>query len=153
MHRQAKIKRILIFPFLIIIDQFIKYQVRTSGGFYICNPNIAFDLTFEFFFISLSVLLFFLLLFNFKFKIFNLKSISNFKFQISNFSNLQIFSIALILSGAISNMIDRLCFGCVIDFINIHIWPVFNLADIYITIGAILLIMEHTTHSMEQKKK
>jgi len=39
-------------------------------------------------------------------------------------------------------MIDRLFFGCVTDFIDLRIWPVFNFADIYITIGAMALLME-----------
>jgi len=45
----------------------------------------------------------------------------------------------LILAGAISNLIDRLRVGAVIDFLDFRIWPVFNIADSAITIGAILL--------------
>jgi signal peptidase II len=45
----------------------------------------------------------------------------------------------LILSGAISNLIDRIRLGAVIDFLDFRIWPVFNIADSAITIGAILL--------------
>jgi len=53
----------------------------------------------------------------------------------------KIYSIALsmILAGAIGNLIDRVFFGYVIDFLDLRIWPVFNLADSAITIGAILL--------------
>ena len=46
---------------------------------------------------------------------------------------------ALILGGAVGNLIDRLRFGHVIDFIDFHFWPVFNVADSCITIGAIIL--------------
>ncbi|KPK97991.1 MAG: lipoprotein signal peptidase [Omnitrophica WOR_2 bacterium SM23_72] len=49
------------------------------------------------------------------------------------------FSLSLILSGALGNLIDRLRFGYVIDFLDFRIWPVFNIADSAITIGAILL--------------
>lgn len=49
------------------------------------------------------------------------------------------FSLFLILSGAIGNLIDRILFGYVIDFIDLRFWPVFNVADSAITIGAILL--------------
>ena len=49
------------------------------------------------------------------------------------------FSLSLILAGAIGNLIDRVFRGYVIDFLDFHIWPVFNLADSAITIGAILL--------------
>ena len=45
----------------------------------------------------------------------------------------------LILSGAISNLIDRIRLKAVIDFLDFRIWPVFNIADTAITIGAILL--------------
>jgi signal peptidase II len=48
-------------------------------------------------------------------------------------------SLALILSGALGNMIDRLRFGYVIDFLDFRIWPVFNLADSAVTIGAVIL--------------
>ena len=50
----------------------------------------------------------------------------------------------LIISGAIGNLIDRLKFGYVIDFIDVRIWPVFNIADTSITIGTLLLILSYT---------
>lgn len=53
---------------------------------------------------------------------------------------------ALILAGAIGNVIDRLVFGYVIDFIDVYVqdwhWPAFNVADSAITIGAILMLLE-----------
>lgn len=48
-------------------------------------------------------------------------------------------SLILILSGAMGNLIDRLRYGYIIDFLDFRIWPVFNIADSSITIGAILL--------------
>ncbi|MDD3345207.1 MAG: signal peptidase II [Candidatus Omnitrophica bacterium] len=48
-------------------------------------------------------------------------------------------SLALILAGAIGNLIDRLRFGYVIDFLDLRFWPVFNLADSALTVGALLL--------------
>jgi len=47
--------------------------------------------------------------------------------------------LSLVLAGAIGNLIDRLFFGYVVDFLDFRIWPVFNVADSSITIGAILL--------------
>lgn len=47
--------------------------------------------------------------------------------------------VALILGGAIGNLIDRGMLGYVVDFIDFRIWPVFNIADSAITVGAILL--------------
>ncbi len=48
-------------------------------------------------------------------------------------------SLSLILAGGLGNLVDRLFFGYVIDFFDFRIWPVFNVADSAITIGAILL--------------
>lgn len=47
-------------------------------------------------------------------------------------------ALALILSGAVGNWIDRVRFGAVIDFLDFRIWPVFNIADSAITIGVVL---------------
>jgi signal peptidase II len=55
-----------------------------------------------------------------------------------NFS-LYIFSLTLILAGGIGNLIDRIFLGYVVDFLDFRVWPVFNIADSAITIGAILL--------------
>ncbi len=53
------------------------------------------------------------------------------------------FSLALILGGALGNIHDRIRYGSVVDFIDIGIgsyrWPIFNVADIAVTVGAILL--------------
>jgi signal peptidase II len=48
---------------------------------------------------------------------------------------------ALILAGAVGNLLDRVVRGHVIDFIHVHHWPVFNVADICIVAGALLLVL------------
>ncbi|RJO65633.1 MAG: signal peptidase II [Candidatus Omnitrophota bacterium] len=48
-------------------------------------------------------------------------------------------SLSLIAAGAIGNLIDRLFRGHVVDFLDFRVWPVFNIADTSVTIGAILL--------------
>jgi signal peptidase II len=54
--------------------------------------------------------------------------------------------LTLILGGAVGNVIDRLIYGHVIDFIDVYYrswhWPAFNVADSAITIGAILLVLD-----------
>ena len=48
-------------------------------------------------------------------------------------------SLSFILGGTLGNLIDRVRLGYVIDFIDFRVWPVFNIADSFITIGAIML--------------
>lgn len=155
----TRTRNIALVSAFVLTDQLSKYIIRNYSGFYICNPNIAFGIPFAYFFIFISCVIFLLIFTNLKLKNFNLKSISNFlptgqagKFQISNYSTLQAIGLILIISGGISNILDRVSFGCVIDFINLKIWPVFNLADIYITIGAMMIIIKHMTYSIKQKK-
>lgn len=50
-------------------------------------------------------------------------------------------SYILIIAGAAGNLIDRLFLGYVRDFIAVWVWPSFNLADIFITLGALALII------------
>jgi signal peptidase II len=56
------------------------------------------------------------------------------------------FALALILGGAIGNVIDRVLLGAVVDFLDVHVagyhWPAFNVADSAITCGAALLIWD-----------
>ncbi|MEW9123064.1 MAG: signal peptidase II [Thermotaleaceae bacterium] len=49
------------------------------------------------------------------------------------------YSLSLIVGGAIGNLVDRLSYGYVIDFFDFRVWPVFNIADMAIVIGAIFL--------------
>ncbi|TKC82954.1 lipoprotein signal peptidase [Trinickia terrae] len=55
-------------------------------------------------------------------------------------------SLALIMGGALGNVIDRLAYGHVIDFLDFHVggwhWPAFNLADSAICVGAALLVLD-----------
>ncbi len=55
-----------------------------------------------------------------------------------------VFSLALILAGAVGNLIDRVRFGEVVDFLDVYVgahhWPAFNVADASITTGAAILM-------------
>ncbi|MFA7428729.1 MAG: signal peptidase II [Rhodospirillaceae bacterium] len=57
-----------------------------------------------------------------------------------------ILSLAMMIGGAIGNAIDRVRWGAVFDFIDVHAfgwhWPAFNVADAGITVGAALLILD-----------
>lgn len=56
-------------------------------------------------------------------------------------------ALALILGGALGNVIDRLLYGAVVDFLDFHAfgyhWPAFNVADSAITCGAVLLVWDN----------
>ena len=58
-------------------------------------------------------------------------------------------ALALVMGGALGNVIDRVRFGAVVDFIQWHaagyFWPAFNVADAAITVGAVLLVVEQLT--------
>ncbi len=55
-------------------------------------------------------------------------------------------ALALILGGAVGNVIDRALYGHVIDFLDFHMagwhWPAFNVADSGISVGAVLLVLD-----------
>lgn len=56
------------------------------------------------------------------------------------------FALSLVLGGALGNVIDRLNYGAVIDFLSFHVagyfWPAFNVADSAITVGVALLLWQ-----------
>jgi len=71
-------------------------------------------------------------------------------------------SLGLVIGGAVGNIIDRLRFGAVFDFLDVIIvnyhWPAFNVADAAITIGAVLILIEgffepKTSHDIKLTKK
>jgi signal peptidase II len=49
---------------------------------------------------------------------------------------------ALLIGGALGNLADRVRDGAVIDFIDLPLWPTFNLADVAITLGVLLLLLD-----------
>jgi signal peptidase II len=55
-------------------------------------------------------------------------------------------ALALVLGGAVGNLIDRIAYGHVIDFLDVHVagwhWPAFNIADSAICIGAAMFIID-----------
>lgn len=65
--------------------------------------------------------------------------------------------LALILGGALGNLWDRLAWGHVVDFLDLHAagwhWPAFNLADSGITLGAGILIVESFLHREDERRE
>lgn len=61
-------------------------------------------------------------------------------------AKLEAISLSLILGGALGNVMDRIMYGYVVDFLDVYVgtshWPAFNIADSAICLGAILLILD-----------
>ncbi|MDY6849416.1 MAG: signal peptidase II [Thermodesulfobacteriota bacterium] len=66
-----------------------------------------------------------------------------------------VFALSLIFAGALGNLIDRIRFGEVIDFLDVHWhqyhWPAFNMADSAITVGVALLLIDIWREERQQK--
>lgn len=98
------------------------------------NTGIAFGLFKNqgFVFIVISIIAVVLLIYN----------IYYYKTNGEKISRLYIIAFSLILGGAIGNMIDRILYGYVVDFIDFRVWPVFNIADSAVTVGAVLIAIQ-----------
>ena len=134
---------IIIIILIIGLDQLTKFILNNNlilnspypvikGFFYLTlvhNKGAAFGILKNqlFLFILSSIFAIILIYFNLK-KSGNKKKLS-----------LNDLALGLILSGAIGNLIDRLFLGYVVDFLDFRVWPVFNVADSAITVGAVLL--------------
>ena len=139
-------KNIVIFStalFIVFVDQLTKFLIKQNFQLnqsipivkdilhltYITNTGSAFGLFkgFNIFFILFSIIVIIVIFYY-------LNKIKE------NDKALQ-FAIGLLLGGTIGNLIDRIFYGAVIDFIDFRIWPVFNLADSAVTISIIFLII------------
>ena len=148
-------KNIAIFiagsAFIILLDQITKAVILSRfalhesypvvRGFfnlvYVTNPGAAFgflagasDTFRSFFFIGITALVMTMIVY------YVLKSTADMRGHVV--------SLTLIFAGAAGNLIDRIRFGAVVDFLDFYIhtwhWPAFNVADSSITIGAVLMI-------------
>lgn len=118
--------KFLVFSYsVILIDQLFKMLVQKFWpSILFCNSQMALGLPkITCFYWILYLIIFFFLL--------NLIK--------KNPTNGNLF---LILGGAISNLFDRLFFGCVIDWISFFFFPVFNLADLAIFFGTLFFIYQ-----------
>ena len=65
-----------------------------------------------------------------------------------------VFSLALILGGALGNGLDRAVYGAVVDFVHVHwgsfSWYIFNIADVAIVVGVLVLLYESFRPSAEK---
>lgn len=72
-------------------------------------------------------------------------------------NRLMALAIGSIIGGALGNVVDRLHYGAVADFLDFHIagyhWPAFNVADAGITVGAVILVLDSLFAGPERDKK
>lgn len=142
---------------IVALDQWSKWAIKTSFNLYqskpviqdllhftyVTNDGMAFGLSFpggKHVLLILTILL--------------TGFIIGFLWKEKNGHPLIKYGLALILSGAIGNLIDRLLYGKVVDFLDLMIgdfhWYIFNIADSSVTIGMILFII-HSIY-IEQNK-
>ena len=142
---------------IVALDQWSKWAIKTSFNLYqskpviqdllhftyVTNDGMAFGLSFPG---GKHVLLIMTILLT--------GFIVGFLWKEKNGHPLIKYGLALILSGAIGNLIDRLLYGKVVDFLDLMIgnfhWYIFNIADSSVTIGMILFII-HSIY-IDQKK-
>ena len=142
---------------IVALDQWSKWAIKTSFNLYqskpviqdllhftyVTNDGMAFGLSFPG---GKHVLLIMTILLT--------GFIVGFLWKEKNGHPLIKYGLALILSGAIGNLIDRMLYGKVVDFLDLMIgnfhWYIFNIADSSVTIGMILFII-HSIY-VEQKK-
>jgi len=62
------------------------------------------------------------------------------------------FALIVIAAGIIGNVLDRFIYGFVIDMIDFHVWPIFNLADSMIFIGTFIVIIYLWKEDMKKKR-
>ena len=129
---------------ILLLDQIVKIWIKThfaigdeikiTNFFYlhfIENEGMAFGMSF----FDIKYLTLFRIVASIGIAYYIYKSIKN------NSEQLFIISLSLIFAGAIGNIIDRIKFGYVIDFIAVGRFPVFNVADSAVTIGVFLMII------------
>ena len=146
------IEILLVIIFLVLIDQCMKIsisKIMLNNSFedirllpflnivFVRNTGVSFGMFSEWGILG-----------RYFFSIFSIV-VGSFLILLAIFSDTKLFriSLGLISSGALGNAIDRVYFGGVIDFIDFFIynfhWPAFNFADIFITIGVVLLLFDN----------
>ena len=128
--KKARIVLCGLFVFLIACDQLIKYFVVARGeDAFLCNYGVAFGLVLpQVLFIVLWGGIMLLVFYHW------------FKHRMTDFLNQIPF--LLVTAGGMSNMIDRLYYGCVIDYVPFLTISSFNFADTLISFGAFLWVRQ-----------
>ena len=128
-------KKFILVSFIIVfLDQFLKYLIINNviNLPYIKNTGAAFGI---------------LKSFNTELILFSIIVIGVLLYTLDTVENKYAFFIALLLGGIVGNLIDRIYFGGVIDFIDIGLWPAFNIADLTISVGIFGILLKSFQNS------
>lgn len=129
-------KQFLVCLLLFILDRLVKHYILFQpstffrpGGFLVLqlNQNIAWFWNFSGWWLYVVLAVIIIILFHFCLAAIRAKSILAWPW-------------ALIIIGAVSNLLDRIFRGAVVDFINFFGWTVINISDIYISVGVAWLL-------------
>lgn len=124
----------LSFPYLPIFEPYLSFKTTLNEG-------IAFSIPFPKTLLLICNILIFIIFFWFLASHLNLKK------------SLSQISFIFFIAGALGNIIDRALYGKVIDFIHVSYFSVFNLADIYLTLCALLLLIFYPKMQIAKKSK
>lgn len=136
---QRKLFFVALFVVFVAVDRIVKWAVLQyvpKDGLFESsivdivvhyNEGIAFGIPLPGLYVSLIFLILFVLLL---------------RYYLSFFLRHRVL-FALLLAGAVSNLIDRLLHDAVVDYIVIWMFPVFNLADVFIVVSIILLLLRY----------
>ncbi|MDQ3239591.1 MAG: signal peptidase II [bacterium] len=129
----------LVILVILLLDQFSKWYVKVSNILPIYfNNNVGFSLPIAWYIPWIGIVGVVTYLF------FKKKNLYSFvpKSNSSRLEMLLYVAISFIVAGGIGNVIDRIIYnGSVIDFIDLKFWPIFNIADISIVIGALMFVL------------
>lgn len=123
--RKLLISSVIIFS-VVLFDQATKILALSVGLTTICNQGFAFGIGQGWFSLLTTPIV--------------IVAVS--VFLIGEGRRSVIWGYSLIIGGGMSNLLDRFAHGCVIDFVNLKIWPSFNLADVAITMGVCLVLFQ-----------
>lgn len=152
MNKKEDIYKITIF--VLLLDQFIKYiinkfmEINTSikvipnffSIFYVRNKGAAFSILEDSTILIIIISVIFIVILDQYIK------------KEKNFTPLSVLSLGMIMGGIFGNLMDRVIYHSVIDYLSFGNFPVFNLADIGITVGVGLLIISEILKIRKDKE-
>lgn len=133
--KKSSVIHLAVFLHLLIIDQLSKYIIRTN---FRLGASLHFGKFLSFTYVQNTGISFGMLKgFNGIFTLITIIALGIFLYFYFKERKIQY---AVIIAGICGNLIDRIMLGYVVDFINFHYFPIFNVADSAISIGIIWLI-------------